>query len=641
MNKSVGILVAVVGAMGAAGAAAAALYGGNTWFFATEPVFDPPRIDGERFRRVTPLKPGGGAATFAITGSSTNAGTAACNGPPASCPGGPPNVGAAWNTTVTRPAPLPTYTFGGWQDVLEVLYLGIVDTNLGHSTDPEVGGPHCNSAIRNAVANNWGAFFEAMCSGSPGDGNTFRCTSGAPCPCSQIQHIFRPDDSNGVADLFASVISGSVPNPSIILPNAAARPAPTTVGTYALGTDQFCNDVQNAGGTAWPGSAPVTVVPNDEQDYDPIRRPCSGGKGLALGTMSNPNGTEQVCERATANSSATATATISGGAVSSIAVSASGSGYTGAPDVVIYGGRGSGATAQAFIADGGVTTITVMNPGSGYTATPLVAVAQWQTQGTLGLLLPVLPTTTLTAPHTEDPNIDYQYNINKGSVFGDGGVNCGSGDGRANECSGQAIEVAWPTIPKPPGTGVGNNPGPCPNGDSSGPLGNACFVPADGNNNPNCIAYHARNAVPSFETCVHQVTGDGVTCSDAGPEPGSVDVRAYNLYSYKFNATTSAWSVNVDDEGRPILGGAFYRIHTSQDMLVPNQANAVTQAICNFQDPVAQIGCLVQASPCSLGMTAAFGTTDAGDAGDASFGTSAACLPSNVQVLLDDCPTAP
>ena len=87
---------------------------------------------------VTPLLPEAGvpATMFAINGSSTTAGTAACNGPPASCPGGPPNVGAAWNTTIPRN---PPYVLGGWQDVLEILYLGIVDTGLGHTGDPEAG----------------------------------------------------------------------------------------------------------------------------------------------------------------------------------------------------------------------------------------------------------------------------------------------------------------------------------------------------------------------------------------------------------------------------------------------------------------------------------------------------------------------
>jgi hypothetical protein len=79
------------------------------------------------------------------------------------------------------------------------------------------------------------------------------------------------------------------------------------------------------------------------------------------------------------------------------------------------------------------------------------------------------------------------------------------------------------------------------------------------------------------------------------------------------------WSVNVDDSLRPVLGGAFYRIHTSQDMLLPNQpATTVGTAICNYQDATQQIGCLVQASPCSIGYAGRTGLTVAMPKGGSS-----------------------
>ena len=70
---------------------------------------------------------------------------------------------------------------------------------------------------------------------------------------------------------------------------------------------------------------------------------------------------------------ATAAASISGAAVSSIAVTFSGEGYTVAPSVVFDGGGGSGATATAAIdSNGFVTGITVTAGGSGYTSAPTV-----------------------------------------------------------------------------------------------------------------------------------------------------------------------------------------------------------------------------------------------------------------------------
>ena len=56
-----------------------------------------------------------------------------------------------------------------------------------------------------------------------------------------------------------------------------------------------------------------------------------------------------------------------------IPVTAPGTGYTAAPDVVIYGGGGVGATATATVNAGGVTGVTVTGAGSGFTSPPSVA----------------------------------------------------------------------------------------------------------------------------------------------------------------------------------------------------------------------------------------------------------------------------
>jgi hypothetical protein len=559
--------------------------------------------------------------TVVLVGSASNAGTTTCNGThgldSGACTpdaGADTTTGVAWSTTIPRTihGVSRPYTLGNWQDVLNILYFGIVNPNFNHASDPEVG-KNCNSAIRNAIANNWGNFFQNQsCSGAAGDGNSVRCAGSGPCPCVQIQHAFRLDDASGTSYIFAALLGASP------LPNATANPVPTAVGNYGIGADPFCNDVANAGGTAWPGSnSATTVVPNDDQDYDPIRRPCAGGGGLSKGTAANPNGTEQVCERGTANSSATATATASGGGVSSITVTNPGSGYTAPPDVIIYGGKGTGAMATATLnSSGGVASITVTNPGTGYIggflAVPQVTIAQWTTGATLGFLLPVLRTNTVESRHNESPSIDYQYNVNTTTNV-------------ANECNGSPIEVAWPTIPKPPGTGSGNNPGLCPNGDISGATGNACFVPADPNGNPNCISYFGRNSTPAAATCgSNQGSPDGVNCSTSGPGPNTVDVRTYNLYSYVFNPGTGVWSVTVDDAGRLLLGGAFYRIHTSQDMLLPNQpATTVGTAICTYLDAMQQIGCLVQASPCSIAYASRTGLTVAMPKGSPSVNSVA------------------
>lgn len=66
----------------------------------------------------------------------------------------------------------------------------------------------------------------------------------------------------------------------------------------------------------------------------------------------------------------------SGTGVSSIPITAGGSGYLSAPMVTISGGGGSGATAIATIdANGTVTGITITNPGMGYTGAPTITIA--------------------------------------------------------------------------------------------------------------------------------------------------------------------------------------------------------------------------------------------------------------------------
>ncbi|WP_148045377.1 hypothetical protein [Chryseobacterium cucumeris] len=95
---------------------------------------------------------------------------------------------------------------------------------------------------------------------------------------------------------------------------------------------------------------------------------------------------------------ATATATISGGAVIGITISNGGSGYTSVPTINFYGGGsvvngGSKARATAVISNGQLTGITINNGGSGYTTAPTVTVSG----GNKGVLFPNLNIANLTS----------------------------------------------------------------------------------------------------------------------------------------------------------------------------------------------------------------------------------------------------
>ena len=87
-------------------------------------------------------------------------------------------------------------------------------------------------------------------------------------------------------------------------------------------------------------------------------------------------------------SAASLTASVSGGAVTGIAVNSGGTGYTGTPTVSITGGGGSGATATATMANGIITGITVTAGGSGYTSAPTVTLSANSNNLTTVLALP-------------------------------------------------------------------------------------------------------------------------------------------------------------------------------------------------------------------------------------------------------------
>ena len=73
---------------------------------------------------------------------------------------------------------------------------------------------------------------------------------------------------------------------------------------------------------------------------------------------------------------ATATATLTGTTLGSIAVNSSGTGYTFTPTVTLTGGGFiTPASAVAVVSGGVITGITITNPGTGYTSAPTVAIS--------------------------------------------------------------------------------------------------------------------------------------------------------------------------------------------------------------------------------------------------------------------------
>lgn len=73
-------------------------------------------------------------------------------------------------------------------------------------------------------------------------------------------------------------------------------------------------------------------------------------------------------------SGATATATVAGGAVTGVTVTAPGTLYLHRPTVLLSGGGGRGALVRSTVAGGAVTGFTVENGGAGYTSAPTVLI---------------------------------------------------------------------------------------------------------------------------------------------------------------------------------------------------------------------------------------------------------------------------
>jgi hypothetical protein len=138
---------------------------------------------------------------------------------------------------------LDHYCFTHWADALRIIYNGqhahVSDSSqtAACAANPPsasaIANKRCNSDVRRTLVENWSNIFDTA-----GDDGAGGCTDGR---CTALKHAFRRDDLSGTTDTFLSLIS---------------VPAVTASGGVVGAQRTFCNGLEN-------------------EDLDPIRRPCS------------------------------------------------------------------------------------------------------------------------------------------------------------------------------------------------------------------------------------------------------------------------------------------------------------------------------------------------------------------------------
>ena len=142
----------------------------------------------------------------------------------------------------------------------------------------------------------------------------------------------------------------------------------------------------------------------------------------------------------------------------------------------------------------------------------------------------------------------------------------------------------------------------CPNGDA--PQDGKCLLPTRTDpTQPGGFAFDCLNNGLNAPAAIYDTDTNGSEYPDAPGTDGILDAdgRAYNLILRQANGT-----IRTQNRPNPIalgtmsmpLVGTFYRLHSSRSgRPSPNHT-----AVCASQDDATdQIGCLVQANPCSMG----------------------------------------
>ncbi|MBV9948777.1 MAG: hypothetical protein JOZ69_18155 [Myxococcales bacterium] len=474
------------------------------------------------------------------------AATVACNGDdntqcvsPTDVPSFEATTGASYNTTITTSA--GTYTFTGWRDVLRVLLAGF-DHNAGNS----FANRDCASPVRVALANSWGNFFENQCGASAGEAAVLNSKGN---PCTALRHVFRRDDFSGTTDTIVGLLNlPSIVNPetSVTVTTVGADGGLTTTSiTQHTGATPFCNAVR-----------PSFVFPTTTQQPTCL----AGDPGSS--TSSGRTGTDATYDPTTLCPNPAAPAgTCTPGGTNTATAAVNAAGCTRERAVLV-------STMQ----DNDPIRMPCGGAGRGLAAGQEDVCSH---SGDLGLVLPMND-----VPEPNTGNSAFEPTANNTQRYN--AVNCGASF-TASQVPDIYDAVTQAKVTSRTITGVIL----CPDGDLPNNTG-SCLPPDTAAASAECLALKQTVGRSTKQLNV------GVPLIDPKSQTQG-DGREWNQHLYAQNGGSAVYQTNAFAARNLPITGAFYRLHALRSM------NPVTLRTCQLADMTDQIGCLVEASPCSLG----------------------------------------
>ncbi len=448
-----------------------------------------------------------------------------------------------------------------WRNVLRTIYAGMP------TGQDDILIRDCNSQTRRDLVANWDNIFKGDCTGKDCNVDSHPHADGAT-PATRydrfnnvkepgLRHAFRRDEESGTTDVFLGLLLLPTVNFAQTMPTISGTANPNAVTAFkTLANSPFCN----------------------------VRRPTDTYPPVTVPSWTNPDGT--------AKSVADATAAILSGAAKAIPEVVSNLGAIPTP-----GGTNPHAPFTGWDHDNNSSTPAV------WAVLPVdVYYPEMQDQDPVrrkcaGTNAASSPTLGAEQVCSADAHLGVVLAVNPPPA---------------------AVADAYPVAActgfaqKPKAIVRGNQtPVLCPDGSTALGAPAECLMPiVQATGSCQCMN---RGGAWGDNPAANQVP----IYTPLGGPPGSIiDGRAYNLQLR--DADCSSHTINRPNPQNPTgalipaqMVGSFYRIHSSKTLLPPPTATSFN---CQKTDATRQIGCLVQANPCSIGYAGGEATDDNPDA---------------------------